>query len=96
MTGTAKNYEDYWTDIVKQTGTNSALGQLSAHWVKPGQPQPTGPELPNVVGVIKSNDDLNAVALAFLSFRELTGEKVKMFDFANVNSWCVKNPGKCK
>jgi len=93
---TTKNYEDFWADSVKQTGTNSAQGLLSGRWAKPGQPQPTGTPLANVVYAIRNNDDLNVVTLAFLSFRELTGEKVKMFDFSAVNSWCDKHQGQCK
>lgn len=96
LASTTKGYEDFWTDSVKQTGTNSALGLLSARWAKPGQPQPTGPLLANVVNVINKNDDLNTVTLAFLSFRELTREQVKMFDFAAVKSWCAKNQQKCQ
>ncbi len=61
-----------------------------------GQPSLTGPPLANVVYTIRNNDDLNAVTLAFLSFRELTGDNVKMFDFSAVNSWCDKHQAQCK
>jgi hypothetical protein len=52
--------------------------------------------LHEVVEIISDDADLNYVALAFLTFNDLTGEKTKMFDFAAVKKWCANNEPKCK
>lgn len=63
---------------------------------KPGQLLKSPTNLEGVVQIIDKDQDLNYVALAFLAFRYLTGEKVKMFDFAAVHTWCSSHEPKCK
>jgi hypothetical protein len=53
--------------------------------------------LHDVVQIIDNDADLNYVALAFLAFRDLSGEQyVKMFDFTAVKSWCASHQPKCQ
>jgi hypothetical protein len=52
--------------------------------------------LHDVVQVIDQNPELNTVATAFLAFRQLSGENVKMFDRTAVTSWCSRNKPKCE
>jgi hypothetical protein len=53
-------------------------------------------DLHDVVQIIDQNSDLNNVAVAFIAFRQLSGENVKMFDLAAVTSWCSRNKPKCE
>ena len=58
--------------------------------------RPTAPSnLHDVVQIIDHDGELNFVGLAFLTFRDLSGEHVKMFDFDSIHSWCSQNQGKC-
>jgi hypothetical protein len=52
--------------------------------------------LHDVVQVIAQNPELNTVATAFIAFRQISGENVKMFDSAAVTSWCSRNKPKCE
>lgn len=97
LTSTTKNYEDFWITSVKDAGTNSAVGLFSDHLVKPGKPLTrSAASLVTVVDAIDHDDDLNTVTLAFLCFRELTGEQVKMFDFDAVKVWCGNHKNRCQ
>jgi hypothetical protein len=53
-------------------------------------------DLHDVVQIIAQNPELNTVATAFIAFRQLSGENVKMFDSAAVTSWCLRNKPKCE
>ncbi len=62
-----------------------------------GRPETTIPStLHRVVELIDHDSDLNVVAASFVTFRDLTGEDVKMFDFGAVHSWCSRNQPKCQ
>jgi hypothetical protein len=52
--------------------------------------------LHDVVVVIDTDQNLNAVAVGFIAFRQMTGENVKMFDFAAVKSWCSQHQPQCQ
>ena len=91
---TAKGYEDYWLANVQRLPPNKAIDLLKGNVVPAIQPPPS--TLRDMVGLINKNNDLNTVALAFLAFRDLSGEHVKMFDMGAVNSWCTKNQPKCQ
>jgi len=53
--------------------------------------------LAGVVRVIREDQELDDVAIAIITFREMTGEKnIKMFDFKAVNAWCASHEPQCK
>jgi hypothetical protein len=61
------------------------------------RPQQSVPsDLRGVVQLIRDDSDLNAIAAAFVAFRDFTGENVKMFDFDSVAAWCSRNQAKCQ
>ena len=78
LTATAKGYDDHWQSTVRQAAPEKAFDVL-----KDSTPVST---LRDVVRVINKEPDLNSVSLAFLAFRDMTGQHVKMFDFDAVNS----------
>jgi len=93
LTITAEDFEQSWVDS-QRTNSQSWFDLLKAYTNRPGWNSPQN--LGEVVGVINKNKDLNVVAIAFLAFQELTGEKVKMFDLRAVNNWCSSHEPKCK
>jgi hypothetical protein len=71
-------------DEVKQLG-EPALQALNNYLMSHSGPEKSSPaNIHDVVQIIKHESNLNAVAGAFLAFRELTGVTVKMFDFGAV------------
>jgi hypothetical protein len=92
---TAQDYESSVIDQIKTLGQPS-LVVLQRSMNRPGQVLKSPTDLAGVVQIIDKDQDLNYVALAFLAFRDLTGEKVKMFDFAAVRTWCSSHEPKCK
>jgi hypothetical protein len=91
---TAKAYEDYMLADVQRLAPNKAFDLLKMGAVRPIQPPPS--TLRDVVGLINKHEDLNVVAMAFLAFRDMTSERVRMFDFAAVKSWCAGHQPKCE
>jgi hypothetical protein len=94
LASTSEGYDTYWQTEMKGFQGLKPLNYLQMTLSRPGtnaQPQ----NLHDVVQLIDSDQNLNTVALAFIVFRDLTGDKVKMFDFPAVKSWCAKNPAKC-
>jgi hypothetical protein len=75
---------------LKQSG-GAAMSRLLQY--RPGA-APSGPLA--LVKIIDDDQDLNYVAIAFFAFRDLSGEKVKMFDFGAVKSWCANNQARCQ
>jgi hypothetical protein len=53
-------------------------------------------DLHDVVQIIAQNPELNTVATAFIAFRQLSGENVKMFDSTAITNWCSRNKPKCE
>ena len=95
----AKVSEDYDARLQEdvKTSGNKAMQALGMYFTSRHRPQESVPgNLRGVVQVIYHDSDLNAVAGAFLAFRELTGASVKMFDFAAITSWCLQNQTKCE
>ena len=95
----AKVSEDYDARLQEdvKTSGNKAMQALGMYFTSRHRPQESVPgNLRGVVQVIYRDSDLNAVAGAFLAFRELTGASVKMFDFAAITSWCLQNQTKCE
>ncbi len=97
LTITAEDFEETWVETPQKAGGQSWFDLLKAYTNRPKTPGWKSPQnLGEVVGLINKSKDLNVVALAFLAFRELTGEKVKMFDLRAVNNWCSNHEPKCK
>jgi hypothetical protein len=93
---TSQDFDDRIGGSVKQLGV-PAMQALVSYLISQHRPQQSLPaNLHDVVQVINHEQDLNAVAGAFVAFRELTGASVKMFDFGAVESWCSNNQPKCK
>jgi hypothetical protein len=96
LVSTSEGYDTYW-----QAEMKPHVGMKPLDFLKMQQFQARGPgerqasNLRDVVQVIHDDQNLNLVAIAFIAFRDLSGEKVKMFDFAAVKSWCAKNQPKC-
>ena len=86
---TSEGYDAFWQADRKRF-QGKPLDYLAMHIA--GRPQ----NLHDVVAAIEIDQDLNAVAVGFIVFREITGEMVKMFDFAAVKSWCTKNQDRCR
>jgi len=95
LTVTADDYELTWAQDSK-IGGQSIFSFLQAYSSRPqtGYKPPTN--LAGVTEIISRSQDLNLVAVAFLAFREMTGDKAKMFDFDAVKKWCANNEPKCK
>jgi hypothetical protein len=91
---TAKGYEDYMLGDVQRMAPNKAFDLLKMGVVRPIQPPIS--TLRDVIGLINKDQDLNVVAMAFLAFRDMTGEHVKMFDLSAVNSWCASHRPTCE
>jgi hypothetical protein len=92
---TGQDYEMSASDEMKASGQSSFVF-LQASMNRPDQDRKSPTNLAGVVDVINKDQDLDYVAAAFLAFREMTGEKAKMFDFAAVNRWCSSHEPKCK
>jgi hypothetical protein len=90
---TSKDFDTRLQEDVKRSGLNGlAFLQRAATAIG----RPTVPSnLHDVVQIIGHDVDLNFVCFAFLTFRDLSGEHVKMFDFDSITSWCSQNQGKC-
>lgn len=88
-----KSYDAAWVFELKQS-KQPPFDFLKAMMTGNGKQPPAN--LSDVVRIIGNEQSLSLVALAFDAFRDMTGEKVKMFDFVTVKSWCSKNPGKCQ
>jgi hypothetical protein len=93
---TTDGYNTYWLSSMKEAKAEGIkpLDFLSLHLPIQGRPQT--PTLHDAIVLIDTNQDLNVVALAFIVFREITGENVKMFDFASVKAWCAKHQTECQ
>ena len=95
LINTAEGYETYLQLARKSVGAMKPLEYLNHVMTQtsPGEAQPS--DVAGVVQVIRKNQDLNSVAAATIAFRELTGEKIKMFDFAALDSWCKQHEPQC-
>jgi hypothetical protein len=95
---TSQGYDTFWQPVVDQQTNMSPFDKVRLQVEKPGLPQvEVVKDLGGVVRVINKNQDLNAVAIATIVFRGLTGNKdLKMFDFKAVNAWCASHEPQCK
>jgi hypothetical protein len=94
---TAEDFEVSWAETSSKAGGQTWFDFLKAYTNRPQTPGWKSPQtLGEVVGLVNTSKDLNVVALAFLAFRELTGEKVRMFDLRAVSNWCSSHQPKCK
>jgi hypothetical protein len=92
----SQDYDARIGDDIKNSG-GKAMQPLVTYMMNQHRPQQSWPSnLHDVVQIIRHDPDLNAVAGAFLAFRELTGASVKMFDFGEVEAWCSRNQPKCQ
>jgi hypothetical protein len=92
---TAHDYELSAEDDIKTRNTTPYFA-LRAEMNRPQEGKTMPDKLPGVVELINKDQDLDEIALAFLAFQELTGQKVRMFDFGAVKRWCASNEAKCK
>jgi hypothetical protein len=60
----------------------------------PNQPYPA--TTANFVNLIRADQDLNGVCIAFLALRDSTGVHFQMFDMDAVEKWCKENGSKCQ
>lgn len=51
-------------------------------------------DIPNLIKIIRTEDDLNFVAAAFIILRRKTGIQFRMFDIQQVNKWWSENRDK--
>jgi hypothetical protein len=95
MTSVSRDYETRAQADANRFGGNAlfAMQNTTAILATFGQ-RPN--DIHDVVQVINKSDDLNPISLAFIAFRQLSGENVKMFDLAAVTSWCSRNKPKCE
>ena len=97
LTTTAEDFEESWVEGPQKTSGQSWFDVLKGFTNRPQTPGWKSPQnLHELVELIKNDKHLDAVALGFLAFRELTGEKAKMFDLRGVNNWCSNHEPKCK
>jgi len=89
----AGDYETRNTEALKKLGNVSPFEAAKSNQL--GQATPIR-NLHDIVVVVRTENDLNWVAAAFLVFRELSGSKVKAFDFEGVEQWCTANRPKCE
>jgi hypothetical protein len=93
----SQDYDSRVSEGVKFAAGGSSMLLLDNFLLAEHRPQESLPtNVQGVVKLIRQDDDLNAVAGAFIAFRDLTGDKVKMFDIPAVESWCSQNQPKCK
>jgi hypothetical protein len=94
MTSVSRDYETRAQADANRFGGNAlfAMQNNIAILATSGQ---SPNDLYDVVQVINKSDDLNPISLAFIAFRQLSGESVKMFDLAAVTGWCSRNKPKC-
>jgi hypothetical protein len=91
-----QDYEDRVQEGIKTSGVKGMM-LLQTFMQRLGRQQSSLPSnLHMVVETINHDSDLNVVATAFVAFRELTGETVKMFDFGFIKLWCSQNQSKCQ
>jgi hypothetical protein len=95
LTSTAEDFEETWVANHKGSG-QSPFAYLQAYTNRPVLGWQSPQNLGGVVQYINTSKDLNLVAIAFLAFRELTGENVKMFDLDAVKKWCTSHEPRCK
>jgi hypothetical protein len=89
----SNDYETWLTRQAKAFDVKNSVDLLNAY----GLPSELQPPLTieKVVSVIRSDDDLSRVAIAFAVFRDLASVHVRMFDTAAVERWCNVHPGSC-
>jgi hypothetical protein len=90
----SEDFEVRLQEEAKSAG--SAMQLMNVYLSRRRPPEAVPGNLHSVVQVIYQDSNLNAVAIAFLAFRETTGVTVKMFDFAAITSWCSQNQTKCQ
>jgi len=92
----AADYEAAHTKGIERFSPGDFLGAAtmatagSANTIDVKQP------VPGLVNVIRKEQDLNTVCLAFMALRKVTGRQFAMFDFASVEQWCTGHPQACK
>lgn len=94
LASTSAGYDTFWQEDMKRFQGAKPLNFLQMQLSRPGT-SPPAQNLHDVVQLIDTDQDLNTVAIAFIAFRDLTSEKVKMFDFAAVKAWCAGHRGQC-
>lgn len=93
LTSLGEQYDAVLMSDMKTLGIKP-VDFMSVRIIRDGKQTP--PTLHSAVQLINDSQDLNAVGVAFLAFRELTGEHVRTFDVAAVKSWCDKHQPQCQ
>jgi len=94
LTSLGKQYDAVWVNNIKATNMKP-IDFLSGRGTTVNG-KPPAASVQGAVQVINENQDLNAVGIAFIAFRDLTGEHMPTFDIAAVNSWCEKHQPQCQ
>lgn len=90
----AQDYDATWSHPPAKAPQTTWLDFLKI--MVPGTGGKPPQNLAGVVEEINTSDNLNTVAIATFAFRDLTGEKIKMFDIDAVHRWCANHEPKCK
>jgi len=92
---TSEDYDSRLQEDIKRAGLSGLPGLQRAVGFQHGASAKVPNDLHDVVQIIQHDTNLNVVGAGFLTFRDLSGEPVKMFDFESITSWCSQNQGKC-
>jgi hypothetical protein len=94
MTSVARDFDTRLQEVVNRFGGQGLSALQNNPQLVTANHRPS--DLHDVVQIIDQNSDLQNVAVAFIAFRQLSGENVKMFDLAAVTNWCSRNTPKCE
>jgi len=87
------DYDAHYGPVFQQEfNANPTVAALNI--TRRGLKDPSKP-VPVLVDVIRSDKDLNDVAMAFIALRKATGQQFIMFDFAEVERWCKEKAPAC-
>jgi len=89
----SEDYERVLTEQANEYRITTATELFGLYGLPPGMDLPVN--FTKVIRIIRSDNNLQRIACAFLAFRELSGTEVGMFDFASVERWCGEHPGAC-
>jgi hypothetical protein len=85
------DYEARWKANMKRAGLKAGAMLASTN---NGQKPPNSTA--EFVKIIRTDDQLDDVCLAFLAFRDYTNQQVRMFDIEAVEKWCHENVAQCQ
>jgi hypothetical protein len=92
----AADYEAFHTNEVEKFSPGDILGAATLATARSGNAIDEKRPVPGLVNMIRKDQDLNNVCLAFIALRKVTGRQFAMFDFAGVEQWCTGHTQVCK